>query len=37
MELSQKDKFDYIIVNENLNKAISESLILIYNILNKEK
>ena len=37
MELSQKDKFDYIIVNENLNKAISEALILINNILSKEK
>jgi len=37
MELSQKDKFDYIIVNENLNKAISETLILINNILGKEK
>ena len=37
MELSQKDKFDYIIVNENLNKAISEALILIKKILSKEK
>ena len=37
MELSQKDKFDYIIVNENLNKAISETLILINKILGKEK
>jgi len=37
MEVSQKDKFDYIIVNENLNKAISEALILINNILSKEK
>ena len=37
MELSQKDKFDYIIVNENLNKAISEALILINKILSKEK
>ena len=37
MELSQKDKFDYIIVNENLKKAISETLILINNILSKEK
>jgi guanylate kinase len=37
MELSQKDKFDYIIVNENLNKAISETLILINNLLGKEK
>jgi guanylate kinase len=37
MELSQKDKFDYIIVNKNLNNAISETLILINNILGKEK
>jgi guanylate kinase len=37
MELSQKDKFDYIIVNENLNKAISETLVLINKILGKEK
>jgi len=36
MELSQKDKFDYIIMNNNLNKAISETLILIKNILDKE-
>jgi len=36
MELSQKDKFDYIIINNNLNKAISETLILIKNILGKE-
>ena len=37
MELSQKEKFDYIIVNENLNKAISETLVLINKILGKEK
>jgi guanylate kinase len=37
MELSQKDKFDYIVVNENLNKAISETLVLINKILGKEK
>ena len=36
MELSQKDKFDYIIMNNNLNKAILETLILIKNILGKE-
>ena len=37
MELSQKDKFDYIIMNENLNKAISETLELINKIIDKEK
>jgi guanylate kinase len=37
MELSHKDKFDYIIVNENLDKAIEETSVLIKKIVNKEK
>jgi len=36
MELSQKDKFDYLIVNKDLEKAISETKSLILTILNKE-
>ena len=31
MELSEKDKFDYLILNENLNKAIKETSDLIKN------
>ncbi len=37
MELSIKDKFDYFVMNEDLNKAISDTKDLINNILNKEK
>lgn len=37
MELSHKDEFDYIIVNENLDKAIEETSVLIKKIINKEK
>jgi len=37
MELSLKDQFDYIVINENLNKAIEETAIILKNILNKEK
>ena len=36
MELSIKDKFDYFVVNKDLNKAISDTKSLINNILNKE-
>jgi guanylate kinase len=36
MELSQKEKFDYLIINKDLEKAISETKILILNIINKE-
>ena len=36
MELSQKDKFDYLVVNNDLNTAISEVKSLIKKILNKE-
>ena len=36
MELSLKDQFDYIVINENLNKAIEETSVIIKNILNKE-
>ncbi|MDX1372454.1 MAG: guanylate kinase, partial [Nitrososphaeraceae archaeon] len=36
MELSEKDKFDYLILNENLNNAVKETLTLIKNILSKE-
>ncbi len=36
MELSQKDKFDYLIINNDLELAISESKSLILTILNKE-
>lgn len=37
MELSLEDKFDYIIPNENLEKAIQETSELIKKIINKEK
>jgi len=37
MELSLEDKFDYIIDNENLDKAIKETSELIKKIINKEK
>jgi guanylate kinase len=36
MELSQKDKFDYLIVNKDLEKALSETKNLILTIINKE-
>jgi guanylate kinase len=36
MELSQKDKFDYFIENDNLEKAISETESLIKKIIHKE-
>ncbi len=36
MELSIKDKFDYFVVNKDLEKAISDTKSLINNILNKE-
>lgn len=36
MELSQKDKFDYLVYNNDLEVAISETKNLILNILNKE-
>jgi guanylate kinase len=36
MELSQKDKFDYLVVNKDLNTAISETESLIKKIINKE-
>jgi len=36
MELSQKDKFDYLIINKELEKAISETKKLITNIITKE-
>jgi len=36
MELSEKDKFDYIVVNEDLNKAIEETASLIKKIIHKE-
>jgi len=36
MELSLKDQFHYIVINENLNKAIEETSIIIKKILNKE-
>jgi guanylate kinase len=36
MELSQKDKFDYLVVNNDLNIAISEVKSLIKKIINKE-
>jgi len=35
LELSMKDKFDYILINNELNKATSEMKILINNLLNK--
>jgi guanylate kinase len=37
MELSLEDRFDYIISNENLDKAIKETSELIKKIINKEK
>lgn len=36
MELSIKDKFDYFVVNKDLDKAILDTKSLINNILNKE-
>ena len=36
MELSLKDEFDYIVVNEKLENAIKESLELVNRIINKE-
>lgn len=35
LELSMKDNFDYILINDDLNKAASEMKILINNLLNK--
>ncbi len=35
LELSMKDKFDYILINNELNKATSEMKILINNLLTK--
>ncbi len=37
MELSHKDRFDYFVINNDLNKAIKETSELIKKILNKEK
>ncbi len=37
MELSHKDQFDYIIINEYLEKAVEETSDLIKKIINKEK
>lgn len=37
MELSHKDEFDYLIRNDDLQKAIEETKSLIRNIINKEK
>ena len=37
MELSHKDQFDYIIINEYLEKAVEETSVLIKKIINKEK
>jgi len=37
MELSLKDKFDYFVVNKDLNKAISETKEIINKILNKKR
>lgn len=37
MELNQKDKFDYLIINQDLEKAKTETKNLILNILSKEK
>ena len=36
MELSRKDKFDYLVTNKDLEKAISETKGLILTIINKE-
>jgi len=37
MELSHKDQFDYIVINENIEKAVEETSVLIKKIINKEK
>jgi len=37
MELSHKEQFDYIIINEYLKKAVEETSVLIKKIINKEK
>jgi guanylate kinase len=37
MELSLKDKFDYVVINEDLEKAIDETKSLIKKIIHKEK
>ena len=37
MELSYKDQFDYIVINEKIEKAVEETSILIKKIINKEK
>ena len=37
MELSYKDKFDYIFVNKDLNEVTNQVINLLKNILNKEK
>ena len=37
MELSHKDQFDYIVINDNLENAIEETSVLIKKIVNKEK
>jgi guanylate kinase len=37
MELSLKDKFDYFVVNKDLNKAILEVKEIINKILNKQR
>ena len=37
MELNHTNKFDYVIINKDLNKAIEETSELINKILNKEK
>ena len=37
MELSLKDKFDYIIVNQNLEKAVIETSDLVKKILQGER
>ena len=37
MELSYKDQFDYIVINEKIEKAVEETSILIKKIINKEQ
>ena len=37
MELSHKDQFDYIVINDNLENAVEETSVLIKKIVNKEK
>jgi guanylate kinase len=37
MELSMKDKFDYFVLNEDLNKAVEETKNLIKKLITKEK